>query len=260
MSWVITGSQKFTPNALLDQFTGAAAAYSLRNLVGASNPSVVRVRRSSDNTEQDFTATQVTDGTLTTFCGAGDGFVRTWYDQSGNNQHAIQATTASQPKIVDGSTGLILENGKPGISFDGSNDFLQATGLNVSQPCSIVTVVKKTNTSHYFDGATSRITLFGSTSQLFLIAGAQLGTNTQTDFQCLFFVTADATDTVHVNSVQRISGNAGSNALTSLLLGRQTTGLNHANQTMQDFIVYPSNQSTNRTAIESNINAHYAIY
>jgi len=246
---------------LLDEFTGSAAAYSLRDLTFLRGGPVVRVRRSSDNTEADFTAAQVSDGSLAAWVGAGNnGFVRTWYDQSGNNQHAIQATTASQPKIVDGSTGLILENGKPGISFDGSNDFLQATGLNVSQPCSIVTVVKKTNTSHYFDGATSRITLFGSTSQLFLIAGAQLGTNTQTDFQCLFFVTADATDTVHVNSVQRISGNAGSNALTSLLLGRQTTGLNHANQTMQDFIVYPSNQSTNRTAIESNINAHYAIY
>ena len=88
---------KSTANALLDQFPGAAVAYSLRNLVGTSNPNVVRVRRSSDNTEQDFTAAQVINGTLTTFCGAGNGFVRTWYDQSGNGYHAQQATTANQP-------------------------------------------------------------------------------------------------------------------------------------------------------------------
>jgi hypothetical protein len=75
MSWVITGSQK--NKGLLDEFTGSAAAYSLRNLTFLRGGPVVRVRRSSDNAESDFTATQVSDGTLTAFCGAGNGFVRT---------------------------------------------------------------------------------------------------------------------------------------------------------------------------------------
>jgi hypothetical protein len=115
MSWTITPQQRFTPAALLDRFPSAAAAYSLRNLVGTSNPSVVRVRRSSDNTEQDFTAAQVTDGTLTTFCGAGDGFVRTWYDQSGNGLHLAQTTTGNQPQIVT-SGALETEGSKPCIT------------------------------------------------------------------------------------------------------------------------------------------------
>ena len=59
---------------LLVDYPGAAAAYSLRNLIDTTT-SVVRVRRSSDNTEQDFSAAEVTDGTLTTFTGANDGFV-----------------------------------------------------------------------------------------------------------------------------------------------------------------------------------------
>ena len=87
-------------SGLLDAYGGAAAAYSLRRLSANYTGSVVRVRRSSDNTEQDFTATQVTDGTLTTFCGAGDGFVQTWYDQSRNGRAASMTTTTLQPQIV----------------------------------------------------------------------------------------------------------------------------------------------------------------
>ena len=46
-----------------------AAAYSLRSLTG-SDPRVVRVRRGSDNHEQDFTASQVSAGALTSFVNA----------------------------------------------------------------------------------------------------------------------------------------------------------------------------------------------
>ena len=66
---------------LLDTYTGASAAYSLRNL-SSSTTNVVRVRRSSNDDEQDFTASEVSGGALATFVGAGnDGFVTTWYDQ-----------------------------------------------------------------------------------------------------------------------------------------------------------------------------------
>jgi hypothetical protein len=106
----------------LDQYGGAAAAYSLRNLSIYNTSPVVRVRRSSDNTEQDFTATQVTDGSLATFCGAGNGFVRTWYDQSGNGYNVTQASTAAQPLYV-----ALAANNKPTIRFDGSDDLLTGT-------------------------------------------------------------------------------------------------------------------------------------
>jgi hypothetical protein len=124
MSWIITPTGPASLG-LLDQYGGAAASYSLRNLSIYNTSPVVRVRRSSDNTEQDFTAAQVTDGTLTTFCGAGDGFVRTWYDQSGNVRDATQTNTALQPTIV--SSGLLLQvNSRPAISFNAA-PFLTST-------------------------------------------------------------------------------------------------------------------------------------
>ena len=39
-------------------------------------------------------------------------YVVTWYDQSGNGNHATQATYTSCPQIYDG-VDVIMENGKP---------------------------------------------------------------------------------------------------------------------------------------------------
>lgn len=114
---------------LLDLVPGAAAAYSLRSLSNSYADPVVTVRRSSDNAEKDFTAAEVADGTLAAFCGAGNGFVKQWWDQSGNARHAVAAADASEPKIVDSGV-LILEEGKPAIDFDGVDDAL-ATGHSI---------------------------------------------------------------------------------------------------------------------------------
>jgi len=103
---------------LLDDYPGAAAAYSLRPLSAAwRTQPVVRVLRSNDDAEADFTAAEVADGTLTAWTGANDGFVVTWYDQSGEGRNATQATAANQPRIVD--AGVVeMEGGRPAIYFD----------------------------------------------------------------------------------------------------------------------------------------------
>ena len=100
-------------SGLLDLYPGAAVAYSLARL-SASTTNVVRVRRSSDDAEQDFTAEQVADGTLTAFCGSSDGWVRTLYDQSGNNRHGHKITASGQLKIVAAGS-LITMGGVPVI-------------------------------------------------------------------------------------------------------------------------------------------------
>jgi len=61
---------------------------------------------------------------LSTFCGLSNGFVVTWYDQSGTGKNATQATLSSQPKIYDSTNGVITVNNFPSIEFDGSNDVL----------------------------------------------------------------------------------------------------------------------------------------
>jgi hypothetical protein len=55
----------------------------------------------------------------------GDGFVATWYDQSGNGRNATQTTAGQQPRIVNSGV-LEALNGKPEIRFDGVDDYLAA--------------------------------------------------------------------------------------------------------------------------------------
>jgi hypothetical protein len=110
---------------LLDTYTGAAAAYSLRLLRTAYTGDAIKVRRASDNTEQDigFVNNELDVATLESFCSGTNGFVTTWYDQSGNGNNATQITAANQPQIVS-SGSVILDNGKPTLKFDGLDDAL----------------------------------------------------------------------------------------------------------------------------------------
>jgi len=115
--------------------TDAKQAYSLRGLTtsylhstGAGKPAmyaVIRVRRSSDNTESDIpynsTTFNLDTAALKAFAGTGDAFVTKWYDQSGNDIDAVQTVAASQPRIV--KAGVIdRKNNVPTIYF-GSTPF-----------------------------------------------------------------------------------------------------------------------------------------
>jgi hypothetical protein len=273
MSWTITPQQK--NKGLLDEFTGAAAAYSLRDLTFLRGGPVVRVRRSSDNTEQDFTATQVTNGTLTTFCGAGNGFVRTWYDQSGNGRNAEQTTTASQPQIVS-SGALLTKNSKPSIDFDGTNDFLSnTTAINQQITLFIVCstdVTPATVADIVFDGnsnVVSRNTFFvdAATRKVGVFAGTStVVTSTSPAIDTLFLGYGFYNTTqsaVGLNGLTATTGNAGAQALNlGWRIGAEATldPLYSWDGRISEVVFWASNQSANRTAIESNINAHYAIY
>lgn len=102
---------------------GLVGAYSLRLIRAAYTGAAVRVRRSSDNAEQDigFDANGDLDwADATTFASGGDLFVTKWYDQSTAGFDLVQTTEANQPELNIGSEQ---------VDFDGSNDYL-ATATN----------------------------------------------------------------------------------------------------------------------------------
>ena len=166
----------FTQNTpLLDTYSGAAAAYSLRLLDSTYTGSAIRVRRSSDNTEQDIGFNvfgELDTVSLLAFAGTGDAFVKTWYDQSGNSNDATQTTTANQPKIVS-SGAVIVENGKPALDFTNAvNLFLKnSSGQNLSISAtdySFIYVQKRASaTGWIFDSQTGRFVISSGTQNLF---------------------------------------------------------------------------------------------
>lgn len=100
--------------------TGLESAWSVgRRLRTGYSGAVIRVRRSSDNAEQDFSGSGTTGAVdaaaVAAFCGAGDGFLTTIYDQSGNGRDWVQATTTLQPVAVSSGTG-VSQNSKQACS------------------------------------------------------------------------------------------------------------------------------------------------
>ncbi|MEY4278330.1 MAG: hypothetical protein RL377_334, partial [Bacteroidota bacterium] len=119
----------------------AAAAYSLRKLRSNYTGNAILVRRSSDNVTQAIGFDglgNIDQSALTTFIGANSGYVVTWYDQSGLNNHATQLTPSLQPRIVNAGN-IEFFNGKPAIFFNKA--YLSGKTDNFTYPNTINGVV-----------------------------------------------------------------------------------------------------------------------
>lgn len=98
--------------------------FSLRKLISTAT-AAIRVRRSSDSSEQDigFAGRALDVDALEAFVGGGGGYVVALYDQSGNGWGATQADPSKQPRIVDSGTA------HGAITFDGVDDALIVESL-----------------------------------------------------------------------------------------------------------------------------------
>lgn len=143
MSLLLLGVSRPESSFVLDVVGVAAeAAYGLRKLRSAYAGSCIRIRESGANMETDigFLANGDLDtAAIFTFCaGLWDGFIVTWYDQSGNGRDVTQATADNQPKIA--TAGVVPTIGtKPTSTYDGTNDTLARTAFTmVSQTVNAV--------------------------------------------------------------------------------------------------------------------------
>lgn len=256
---------------LLDTYTGAAAAYSLRKLRTAYSGYAIRVRRSSDNNSQDigFKA----DGTLDTtsmlsFVGSGSGFVSIWYDQSSFNRNLSQTSASNQFRIV-GDGLLETLNGKPsaynpGGSFNRSMNV--SFGSNLAQPNTYFHLGSHTNLNGYIldnNGGTTQSAIYQASNLLRLYAGTDLNltyTPNISTQRLIFAMTNGTTSRLGVNGATGSTGNANTGYMNGLTLGAALSGLGSIPSHHQEIIVFNSNQLTNRTGIESNINTYYSIY
>jgi hypothetical protein len=109
------------PNLLLDTYSGASMALSLRKLRSTYTGSCIRVERSSDNTQQDigFSGNFLDTDALATFVGVGTGQVVTWYDQTTNGYNVIKSGSISGPSVRISGVNQTL-NSKIALNFNGS--------------------------------------------------------------------------------------------------------------------------------------------
>jgi len=194
-----------------------------------------------------------------------DGAITTLYDQSGNSNNVVETTASDQPKIVSAGA-TITDGGKPSISVDQTT----TNGLTIAIAASSTQdffQVHKTNDDRF-------ILLKDSTSGS-RFAYAAIDGNTSTDLHGNYgspslFVNGsaqspanrDALHTLLCTNSQILMSSIGGNssAWTGNIIWGKYSSTNIYDGNVQEIIFFNSDQSSNRTGIETNINGYFSIY
>ena len=261
-----------------DTYGDVTAYYSLRKFTEAETLNAIRVRRSSDDTEQDigFDANGDLDTTaLLAFVGTGgtdNGFVTTFYDQSGNGNDATNSTESEQPLVVSAGT-LVEENSKAAVDFDGVDDNLQNASLITNTTHTIVAAFVDVDTrtfKYFYDGGASVAQMMlgtaGNEDEYRYSAGgtgnfSTLSGSFADPIDILSFAVHGTTSQIAINGSLNLSGESKANPTAGKFnIGESAANSLNAAAKFWEVIVFASDQSTNRTGIETNINDHFDIY
>jgi hypothetical protein len=265
-----------------DDYSGQSVIFDLKKQKSAYSGFAIRARRSGDNATQDigFTGNSLDTSSLLTFASGGDAFIETWYDQSGNGFNVVNTTTSSQPKIVNAGSVITL-SGNPAALFSASilshATAVQLVGAGGEFSVFAYVQANSNAANNYIIGHD------GSTrvAQLLKTDGAS-----GNKFQSLVFTGASGTSNIVESSLANASyignplkatvintGSAvelfidgatdGSTAVTSprsatdkFDLGGRGNGSIASDFYTTGIMVYPSNQTSNRAAIEAAISTN----
>lgn len=247
---------------LIDTYTGATLALSLRHLNSSYTGNAINVRRAGDDVEAaiGFSNGVLDTSALAAHCGSSDGFVDTWYDQSGNGRDMVQETAANQPKIYTGSA-VITENGKP-IVLGGINAFMNGATFSGASAGTIFSVIKRN-----FDG---NLILSYNGNPYFLVSGDGDSSSALDNVSggvvwykngASAFSGSASRDDVYTATGSQVSITATCNTsqFGQIDLGYTPAPNLYPMYSMQELVVYNTDRA-DRGDIESNINTFYSIY
>jgi len=287
--FVFGGSFSGAVPLLLDLYP-ATAAYSLRKLRTDYTGSAIRVRRSSDNAEQDigFVSNDLDTTALLAFVGADSGFVTTWYNQSSTSGLNVTQTSAgAQPRIVNGGV-VELENGKPALNSYGTTQFFNGGNiLSIGLGNNMAGFVVARNTVTTNRGQLiSKSVASSALNRWLLTTGGALGTtasaHTNTNVNASansniahanqrlfnFQFLRNTSLSVHVDNIQlaltALSGQVGV-VDRRFLIGATNNATNNGEiayhrGTFQEVIIYQQPTTPTLSDVNTLINNHYAIY
>ena len=255
----------------------------------ANKGALLEIRRSSDNLVKNFyydsnnelslNSKDCNGTTLSSWIGSDDGFVSTWYDQSGNAKNVQQTTASKQPRIVN--SGVVETKGtKNSIFFNSANSqTLGTTAIPLTDGFTAITVGSTNNNTteqNFYDNteASARMTSIG----LNLNAANRIGSRASSN-GAVFFGSGEnlsSTNLILVDHYGSISSGSESNQLrldgvdgTQNYASRifasgfdigSRSGAFYLNGYVSEFIYYTADKSAEISAIESNINTYYSIY
>jgi hypothetical protein len=284
---------------LLDTYSGAVAGYSVGRGLRAAQVYMCRVRKASDGYastyDVQFAGLLPDTSGLTTFTGASSAVVESLYDQSGNGYDLgypgggfsadLAQLVASGTPNTDGTNSrlaLVLSHASGALtSAVTAPSFGTTTGLSGNAAYSVFAVYRKTTTAQgsvYGWGNTAvALNATGhlddnSIRGLFFAGGHAYPTTAPTNnthYLLTYIKTAGAINTTSAayrNGSSVATGAPSSSTPTvaggyPLAIGRWA---NYTSNTLfgklQELIIFAGDKSSDRAAIEANINAYYGIY
>ncbi len=183
--------------------------------------------------------------------------VRQFNDQSGNGNHASQATAGNRPLWIAAG-----QNGLPVLRFDGIDDYLDTALSAVSQPYTLFIVGKATNigtnAARFVDANSVNRALFGvkaTTGLTQQFAGSLLegAGNRSGAFHQWTALYNGASSLSRMDGASEIAtANAGTNSWATLRIGADNVpaASSQLNGDICEIILYPSDQTTKFATVE----------
>ena len=170
-----------------------------------------------------------------------------WNDLSGNNRHAVQATSGNRPTWVPPASG---QNGLGAVGFNGSNQLISTATSGLSaQPFEYYIVFKfksTTTNDRIVFGTGDRGNFDGNSGGGWnLFSGALLagGTRTGTSWAMVNCKFNGSSSALRINASQVLSGNTGTGYPTAFSLAGNGSS-DWGDITVAEFVVYSSTLST----------------
>lgn len=287
--------QSFSTSYLLDTYSSSAiVGYSLRKLSSTATVSC-RVRRSSDNVEQDigFVGDNLDTTSLLSFIGANNGWIVKMYDQKGTGKNLTQSTASAQFQIVN--VGSLITNSLGQVTaLTNSLDFMDTpTTLGIPNLTNGYSVFGVTQTVSQVSSGTNNVNYYwditngtsSSTTDRLMLNGV-LGSpgNPTTLRSAVQAGQIDAIDTPYSTGVKLLSNTFNINNhrfwVNNSLIGATTPTLVSytgntklrindsgwlvsnapANQKFNEIILFNTDMTTEVNNINTNINSYYGIY
>ncbi|MFN7300758.1 MAG: hypothetical protein ACK5U7_04710, partial [Bacteroidota bacterium] len=179
------------------------------------------------------------------------------------------STAASQPQIVS-SGNVINLNSKPALSFDGTNDYLEALAVGSYNSHTFAMVFKRSLgyiLSVQYNSPNSIIFWDLQIKYWTAVTTNQINTSETVNYHNLTFAFKDTSlQSIYINNILKGSianpvsiGDSSLNMQIGYAIPRNNT-LEYLNGTFQEIIYYPINRSSNREELSTNINQYYSIY
>ena len=254
-------------SGLLATYTGAAAAYSVRQL---SDKAILcmRIRRDmgtgNPGDDDEINIGFDSNGDLDTqaiadFCGTGTGYVTRWWDQSVNGNHANQDGQSLQPQIYNGTA--VFTEGSAGNEKPIIRSTIDAT-LNYplgNNPQQIFGVFKATQ-------AQTNQAILGSSNDAYLLLMTSQGSSSELRFSRTL-TRIDQSTYTGTTRAQALAAFANQVVLYCDYTTTATNGNMHFGfdqsfvmSDIQEVVIFPDTATHTVADVEDSINSYYSVY